>query len=102
MAASRDSQTVSFRLRGASLTRLQKLAEDEGVSLGDLARRLVVGVLHDEDRLRVLEEVEAVRRELGTLRSDVATSLEMVLLNITRTSTPDEVRAWVTKNLRRQ
>lgn len=95
-----ESSTVSFRLRGASLDRLQKLAEEQGVSSGELARRLVLSVLQDEDRSRVLLEVEAVRQEVAKLRADVASSLEMVLLNVGNSS-PDEIRTWVSKNLRR-
>jgi hypothetical protein len=100
MQVAGESSTVSFRLRGALLEGLQKRAEEQGVSAGELARRLVIGVLQDEDRSRVLLELETVRQELSRLRSDVATSLEMVLLNV-GSSSPDEIRAWVGKNMRR-
>lgn len=94
------SRPVNFRLRGALLARLEALAEAEGISRGKLAQRLVTAVLLDEDRLRVLQEVEAVRQEVTRLRSDVAKSLEMILLNAGH-ATSDEVKAWVSKNLRR-
>lgn len=99
--AARTSKSLSFRLSGALLDRLAALAEAEGVSLGEKARELVTAVLQDEDRLRVLEEVQGVRERLDRLRSDVATSLEMILLNVGKDVSADQVRDWVTNNLRR-
>lgn len=83
------------------MDRLAALAEAEGVSIGEKARELVTAVLQDEDRLRVLEEVQGVRERLDRLRSDVATSLEMILLNVGKDVSADQVRDWVTNNLRR-
>ena len=83
------------------MDRLSALAEAEGVSVGEKARELVTAVLQDEDRLRVLEEVHGVREQLDRLRSDVATSLEMILLNVGKDVSADQVRDWVTNNLRR-
>lgn len=83
------------------MDRLSALAEAEGVSVGEKARELVTAVLQDEDRLRVLEEVHGVSEQLDRLRSDVATSLEMILLNVGKDVSADQVRDWVTNNLRR-
>lgn len=99
--SARTSKSLSFRLSGALLDRLAALAEAEGVSVGEKARELVTAVLQDEDRLRVLEEVHGVREQLDRLRSDVATSLEMILLNVGKDVSADQVRDWVTNNLRR-
>lgn len=100
MPGADQSKSVTFRLGGALLERLEQLAAEQGVSRGDLARRFVMATMQDEDRLRVLQEVEGVRQELARLRADVAASLEMILLNVGDAS-PDEVRAWISSNLRR-
>lgn len=92
---------MSFRLPRALHARLIELAEEAELTPSEHARALLVGCLQDEERLRVLQETTALREEVRMLRGDVATSLEMVLLNVTKASDPDEVRRWVSENLRR-
>lgn len=96
----RDSETVSFRLGGAQLARLSGNAESLRVSRGEYARQLVVAALQDEARLQQLEELRALRGELSLLRTDVATTLESVLANLTDVDESD-VKAYVSKHLRR-
>jgi len=95
----KESETVSFRLSGALLTRLTEDAAARGASRGEHARALLISVLQDEHRLQVLEDTRVVRDEVRKLRSDVALTLEAVLLNIGKVSEGD-VRAFVSKNLR--
>ena len=97
----RASRSISFRLSGALLDRLAQLAADGNLSLGDAARQLLTSALQDEDRLRTLEELGRLRHDVEGLRTDLASSIEMVLLNLPGGANPDEVREWVTNNLRR-
>ena len=100
MSPRAPSQSLSFRLPEAIHAKLVAEAAAGKVSVGELARRLVVAAVQDEDRYRVLNEMQELRREVAKLRADVATTLETVLLNITKA--PEEsVRAWVTEKLRR-
>lgn len=96
-----DSKTVSFRMTGPLLERLVANANATGRSVGESARDLLVSVLQDEARLEVLEEVRAAREDLRELRSDIAASLEAVLLNIAGKKKED-VRAYVSTVLRKQ
>ncbi len=100
MRTKTPSSSVSFRLPDPVFQRLTAEAEAHGVSVGECARRLLIGVLQDEDRLRVLDEIHAARLDVSNLRADVATTLETVLLNVTKTP-PDTVRKWVSEKLRR-
>lgn len=100
MRSKAPSTSVSFRLPDPLFQKLSAEAEAEGLSIGESARRLLVAVLQDEDRLRVLEEAQQTRLEISRLRADVATTLETVLLNVTQTP-PEAVRKWVSEKLRR-
>lgn len=96
----RDSEAISFRLGGALLNQLEAQANADGnKSRGEYARKLVVSVLQDEARLQLLEESRALREEVDKLRRDLATTLELVLLNIGRVP-QQQVQDFVSKNLR--
>lgn len=95
------SEPVSFRLARPLHERLAGEAIARGIDSPDLyARALVVGVLQDETRLQLIEELHAVREDLRRLRADVATALEMTLINVGNAPT-DRVQEFVSKNLRR-
>lgn len=103
MSRSDDSgptPTLSFRFGGALRRRLEDEASDLGISPGEHARRLVAATLQDENRLEVLRQIDELKGELSKLRSDLASTVEVVLLNVTQT-TPDQVKKWVAENLRR-
>jgi hypothetical protein len=94
------SITVGFRLGQDHLALLEQGAAAYGMSVHEYARRLVVDVLEDTERERVRDEVKRVGTEVQKLRRDVATSLETLLLNLTKAS-EDEIRQWVSQHLRR-
>lgn len=100
MRARSSSPSLSFRLPEAIHSQLSAAATASGQSIGELARVLLVAAVQDEDRYRVLNEVQEVRRELARLRGDLATVLETVLLNVTKAS-EESVRAWVGEKLRK-
>jgi plasmid stability protein len=90
---------VGFRLPDALRDKLRVEAEAKGLTPGTYARELLTQVLQDEERLVVLERLEATREEVARLRRDVATTLEVLLLNVAKFS-PDQVREFVRRNLR--
>jgi hypothetical protein len=101
------SQSVSFRLSGRALARLTEQAKASNQSLGNAARARLTAALDDEDPLRVFAEIQALRRDLAgaggsleQLRVDLAATLEVVLLNVTKGSA-EEVRSWIEQHLRR-
>ncbi len=95
----KTSQTVSFRLRGALLRRLEERADDAGASLGECARGLVSAELQDEHRLELERKFEVLQQEVASLRADLSTTLEAVLLNIAKVPEED-VRRFVREKLR--
>jgi hypothetical protein len=94
------SQTVSFRLRGGTLARLEERAGNGGVSLGDCARDIVTAELADEARLELERRFDSLQSELSRLRADLATTLEIVLLNVAQGLTTEDVRRFVSERMR--
>ena len=98
-------QPVSFRLAPYYLKRLVEGGKPYGMSAGEYARRIVIEALEDTERLRLRDEVSALRAELERVRSDLATAVEALLV---ASSNPEirvdreEAREWVTANLRRR
>jgi hypothetical protein len=92
--------TVGFRMGQDHLALLEQGAAAYGMSVHEYARRLVIGVLEDTERERIRDEVKRVGTEVQKLRRDVATSLETLLLNLTK-ATDEEIRQWVSEHLRR-
>jgi hypothetical protein len=96
---SSESATVSFRLGGALLTTLEAKALDRQQSRGELARSLVLSVLQDENHLQLMDEVARLQAAASDLRADVATTLEVVLINLAGKD-PAVVKEFVRKHLR--
>jgi len=109
----RKAETVSFRLGGSLLTRLERLGEDASpsVSRGEVAKRFAVAALQDEHQLelerrfdRLQKQVADARHglaeEVAKLRSDLSTVLEAVLLNLTP-ATKEQAEEFIRTKLRR-
>jgi hypothetical protein len=94
------SKTLGVRLPDQIRHRLEKIAAEERTTPSDAARRFITAALTDEDRRQVLGELQEVRRELLKLRTDVATALEMILIQIGKAPEP-VVKKFVTEHLRR-
>lgn len=88
---STTSGTISFRLNEAALGRLVEDAAKQGLSRGELARKLVIGALEEPGRREVLDEIRRLRR-------DLAATLEAVLLNIGGVN-QEQVREFVRRKL---
>jgi hypothetical protein len=98
-ATTSESEPVTFRLGGELLAKLMAQADAEGKSRGELAREYVIAALEDDVRRRMLSDMAELGTGLEKLRSDVAVTLEAVLLNVAQVS-EDEVKAFVSANLR--
>lgn len=96
----KDSETISFRMSGPLLAQLTELATALGASRGEYAKNVLIAALQDEHRLQMLDDMRALRANVERLRSDVATSLEAVLLNIGKID-EGQVQEFISKNLRR-
>lgn len=94
-----DTTTVSFRVDGARLRALARGASEIGVSPHEYARILTYRILDRQEEVQFAEEVAVARREIASLRNDLAASLEVILANTTRAEAP-QIRAWIDANLR--
>lgn len=88
------SKLVQFRLRGALLEELDRVAEAEGKGRNQVARDFVSRALQDTDRLEVLHRVGEVEARIERLRQNLIEALAIALRNLTRAS-DDEVRKVV-------
>lgn len=91
--------TISFRVDERARKQLDEEASSFGMSRGAYARRLVLDVLEDAEREQIREEIQDVREEVSRLRDNLASVLEMLLLNVAKVKEED-VRRWVSENLR--
>lgn len=97
---SESMEGVGFRLDAFYRQQLETRGAAEGLSAGEYARRLVVRALEDPAGESVTRDLAALREEMTKLRADMASSLEMILLNLTAAK-PEEIKAWVSQHLRR-
>ena len=90
---------ISFRVDNATLGQLEKGAARYGMSVHEYARQRLVELLEKQDETRLLEAAGITQRGVERLRSDVATALEVILLNTTP-SEPERIRDWINRYLR--
>ncbi len=83
--------TIGFRLNPAELRQLSAMAESEGVSVHEMARRLVLGGLRAGAGGA---GAEVVTELIGALRRDLAVVTEAVLV-LGRTLSPEEAKRFV-------
>ena len=93
------SYPLSFRVDGATLAQLEKGAARYGISVHEYARQRLLELLERADETRLLGEAQATRQSVEQLRGDVATALEVILLNTTQ-SEPERIRDWINTHLR--
>lgn len=91
--------TVSFRVDGRTMKRLESEAAQFNMSGGEYARKLVTDLLEDHRHAQLLDEANRTRKDIDELRGDIATVLEMILLNLT-SATKEQMRAWISEHLR--
>lgn len=100
----RETFTIGFRVDAYTLGQLEKGAAAYGISVHEYARQRLLELLERQDEARLLEETAGVRRGVEGLRSDVAATLEVILINTTKATTTEEqarIRAWISQFMRR-
>jgi len=74
-----DSKTVTFRVSGVALERLNREAEAFGLSRSERARQIVIGALENEFERELLAGQREMDAALQRLREDVARTLVSVM-----------------------
>lgn len=102
----RETFTVGFRVDTSDLARLERGAARAGISVHEYARVRLLELLDREEESHLVAEAhktqlitERVGENLDLLRSDVALTLEILLLNLTP-GDPQQIRRWIDENLR--
>ena len=95
----KETYTIGFRVDAYTLSQLEKGAAIYGLSVHEYARQRLLELLERRDEARVLEASERTQQGVEALRSDVATTLEVILLNFT-TGSPAHIRDWIDTHLR--
>lgn len=90
----KPNPAVSFRLPPEYARLLNDQAVRDGLSRGALARLLVIEALADADRLRLFEEVAAVRHALARLKRLLRTATVALLCDAGKAEL-DEARGFV-------
>lgn len=92
---------ISFRLSDDKERRLNALAFADGLSSGEYARELVLTKI-DEGEI-INHEVQQLRAEFHTFRSDFALAIEALLVASSNKQplTAEQARQWVEERIRR-
>lgn len=85
----KQSFTISFRLDGDYLKRLDDEAAKVGLSVHERARQMLIELLDDKDRERLFEKIIDVKEsitevggEVSRLRGDLAEAVEWMVKNL--------------------
>jgi hypothetical protein len=90
------SPTISFRLPPTPARQLAREAAARGLSPGAFARRVLLDALAGDDR--VLDELAAVRQDVGCVRADLRRVAVAVLADAGK-ATLAEAEGWARDNL---
>ena len=91
---SHKSTTVSFRLPVALAEELRIRAVLSGMSLGEIARKVVIDWLADDFQAKVMERLDRLESEAESIRDDIATGTLVLMVSAARLPR-DEAEAWI-------
>lgn len=100
MDPKRKSKVVNFRLSPSIARTLAKGAEELSMSPGAYARLLVIEALADADRVRLFDEVAALRRSVSMAVENLEAAAVAILVDGGKAH-PEEAAAFVRDNFRR-
>lgn len=92
---------IAFRLSDDKQRRLNALASAEGLSSGEYARELVLTKIDEHEIIN--QEVQQLRAEFQTFRSDFALAIEAILVASSNNKplSAEQARQWVEDRIRR-
>lgn len=92
---------IAFRLSDDKQRRLNALASAEGMSAGEYARDLVLTKIDEQEIIN--QEVQQLRAEFQTFRSDFALAVEALLVASSNKQplSAEQARQWVEDRIRR-
>ncbi|MDX2201044.1 MAG: hypothetical protein SF069_18985 [Phycisphaerae bacterium] len=90
------SEPISFRLPAPYAKELMQRAADQGESVGEHARRIVIDSLTDAATQELREELGELRKLVTAVREDFATAV-VALLTQKSPYSREDAEAWVKK-----
>ncbi len=94
------STVISFRLSPSVAKSLLDAAGAMNIAPATYARLLVIEALSDADRVRLFDEVQAIRRGVTAAIQNLETAAVAILVDGGKAE-PEEARAFVRENLQR-
>lgn len=101
MPNTKESYTISFRVSGLSLSKLEKLAAEKKVSIHEQARKLVLDALDDDSTEEIKTNIKRTREDIEDFKLAVAVALEALLVkagNVEKETAKD----WITEQFRKR
>lgn len=95
---SRISQTISFRLDGEFAMELERRATKDGISRGDLARRLVLAALTSNPAEDTRNRVAEMQDQLQRMREEYWSGINAMLVWVGKMD-PDTAATFIEKHL---
>ena len=95
---SRSTAVISYRLDAETANALSAEAEKLGLSSHELARRILLEWLTDQERHHLRRSLSRVRSELLKLRADLKESVTAILCDAGKLEKED-AEAWVSSRL---
>lgn len=93
-------ETISYKVESGVADELEhRAAAQSGASRHTVARQMLLEVLMDADRLRVLQEIELLRNEVVELRNALATGVAALLVQAGKVYDPKDAEEWVRRTM---
>lgn len=96
----KKSTVINFRLSPALTRVLSESAGEARLSPGAYARLLVIDALSDADRVRLFDEISAIRRGVTTAIKNLETAAVAILVDGGKAE-PEEAEAFVREKFHR-
>lgn len=96
----KKSTVINFRLSPALTRVLAESANEARLSPGAYARLLVIEALSDADRVRLFDEITAIRRGVATAIRNLETAAVAILVDGGKAE-PEEAEAFVRDKFQR-
>jgi hypothetical protein len=96
---SSSTAVISYRLDTETSEALTAEAKKIGVSTHELARRILIEWLTDQERHQLLRSLSRFRRELLKLRADLKESVIAILCDAGKIASREDAEDWVNSRL---
>ncbi len=92
--------TIAFKLPDDLSKKLEATApKAKGMSRHKHAKQIVINYLKATEHVKVKDELNSLRKDVKRLRSDLASSVQVLLVMAGKVATSEEANKWVETHL---